>query len=137
MEVFFNEASWYFAVLDRCYFDEEHWRWLRCWHYNPVSLDQWSAETLGFSALLCQFLAIGLQFIPLEAAGLPGVADLACPTFEIPARKLSDVGEDILHLISRRKPGMMTVQADLMRCAWLKNSGNGTDAWQSLGNAIR
>ncbi|KAK9241778.1 fungal-specific transcription factor domain-containing protein [Lipomyces tetrasporus] len=139
VQVFFNEANWYFAVLDQYYFDRLHITWIAFVPSlsNAEDTSLMSLDLLYFPALLFQVLALALQFIPpgMSCGISLGAEDpTACDQL---SKKFSDTGVAIIDLLGRQTPTITAVQADLLRCAWLKNSGQGTESWYSLGNAIR
>lgn len=81
---------------------------------------------------------MAIQFIPPELQERPEIKDLASPSFDDRSAIYSNAGETLMTLLGRRSGDNKTaVEADIMRCAWLKNSGSGLDAYYALGNAIR
>lgn len=138
VDVFFTEANWYFTVLDRYFFDTAYRKWVLHEPTKANSIDEgFVADDVFFPALLQQTLAVAAQFVPERSA----IADLmqknGIPPNDELSQSYSDMGESILDLLGRHHHSIIAVQADLMRCAWLKNSGQGSRAWFSLGSAIR
>lgn len=134
VQVFFSEANWYFTVLDQYYFEEVQ----RDWYRFSGDMEQCSInrETVYFPALLFQVLALALSFVPEKSTCALLVSQIS-DDFDSLSQQYSDAGEAILVLLGRRQPSITSVQADVVRCAWLKNSGQGSEAWYSLGNALR
>jgi Fungal specific transcription factor domain len=138
LKVFFSEANWYFTVLDQFYFDKAHRTWSRSWNSIPAATEQQiSAESLYFPALLFQVLALGVQFVPSNSAAEKAALSLNASSLDQLSQHLSETGERILNMLGRHIHAITAIQANLMRCAWLKNSGRGAEAWYSLGNAVR
>lgn len=137
--IFFDEANWYFSVLDRYYFDQVYQQWFRTWIEVARTGSSMcvTAEVLYFPALLFQVVAIALQFVPPSLAEREDIALLAHPSFEYKSSTYSGAGQAIMNLLGRRIRSLTAIEADLMRCAWLKNSGEGAEAWYILGNAVR
>lgn len=133
--VFFDQANWYFSVLDRCFFDERNRSFLS-W-YQSESRGQTTYETYGFAALLLQVIAIALQFLPQADILDESVMSFTQVDVDSKSQACSEAGESSLALFNRRAPDLSSVEAEIMRCAWLKNSGRGLDAWHSLSNAVR
>jgi hypothetical protein len=137
-EVFFSEANWYFGAIDRLYFDQAHRAWSQSWDTSPTTVEQQtSVESLCFPALLFQVLALAVQFVPPNSVIEKTTQRPNGPSLDEISRHFSDTGERILNILGRHLQALTAVQADLMRCAWLKNCGRGSEAWYSLGNAVR
>jgi hypothetical protein len=94
-------------------------------------------DDLFFPALLLQLLAIAIHFVPEQSPVAHAMIQHGTPPTDELSQSYSDVGEAILDLLGRHHHSIIAVQADLMRCAWLKNTGHGASAWYSLGSAIR
>lgn len=138
IDVFFGEANWYFTVLDRYYFDNAHRSWLsNCSDLTGGASKVFLPDDLCFPALLYHVIAIGVHFTPERSLLAHEMAQRGFSPSDKLSRKLSDAGDTILDLLGRHHHSIIAVQADLMRCAWLKNSGHGAEAWFKLGNAIR
>lgn len=136
VQSFFSEANWYFAVLDQYFFDVLLVQWTPC-HLSKDRAGSLSLTLSHFPPLLFQVLALALQFLP---SGHPCEAGLGVEQQkhrDAMSAKFSEQGEKLLGLLGRRSPSITSVQADLMRCAWLKNDGRGAEAWYSLGSAVR
>lgn len=98
---------------------------------------QVTAETLYFPALLFQVLAIAVQFVVPGTNVELALKSMRNVTLEYISQMLSQRGEDVMNILGRHTPALAAVQADIIRCAWLKNSGRGAESWSSLANAIR
>lgn len=136
VEVFFKEANWYFAILDQYFFNAMHIKWI-VFHCGAKNGDTVSMEVAHFAALLLQTTALALQFLPLGHLCEHSLSVRQQKERDEMSERLSESGESLMNLLKRRQPTVTSVQADLLRCAWLKNDGKGTDAWNSLGNAVR
>jgi hypothetical protein len=139
IKTFFSEANWYFAVLEKHYFEKLYssWRALS----NRLMADGQPGglppDLLHFPALLFQVLAVALQFAPLD---LPCLGSLEVDSFATRDRLSGDFSERgmaIRRIMETDGPTLTTVQSDLMRALWLKNSSRGREAWHVLGAAIR
>lgn len=139
IEIYFSEANWYFAVLEKYYFEKLYSSW--CSHSDDSmrngQFGRLPRDLLHFPALIFQVLAVALQFTPpskpyLQASGVDGFASRDSLSSDFSMR-----GMEIVHLVGRDEPTISTVQNDLMRALWLKNSSRGREAWQVLGGAIR
>ena len=138
LDVFFSEANWYFGAIDRLYFDRAHRTWSQTWDDSPNAVEQHvNAESLHFPALLCQILALGTQFVPPGSPVEAALQGTNLRSLDELSNYFSERGEKILNTLGRHLQAITAVQADLMRCAWLKNDGRGAEAWYSLGNAVR
>lgn len=136
---FFSEVNWYLTVLEQYYFD----KLLTSWHDMSCALSEQadpkdlSRDLQYFPALLFQTLAMALQFLPPNtnsAETLQLKDPTACDRL---SQKYSNLGLGIMALLGRHSSTIVAVQHDLMRAAWLKCFSRGTEAWYSLGNAIR
>jgi hypothetical protein len=133
VDVFFTQANWYFTVLDRTYFDQK----LRAWSLLHTDFRQTaSANVLWMPALLFQVLALACQFVTPDVARRVLQVTRAGSLDDL-STLYSETGEEVATLFGRHLPSVTSVEADLMRCAWLKNCGRGAEAWYSLGNVVR
>ncbi|KAJ9483327.1 hypothetical protein VN97_g10084 [Penicillium thymicola] len=144
IETFFSEANWYFAVLEKYYFEKLYASWSALSTHlmsngQPGGLPHGGLppDLLHFPALMFQVLAVALQFAPLD---LPCLQSLGVDGFAARDRlsgEFSERGVAICRIIETGGPTLTTVQSDLMRALWLKNSSRGREAWHVLGAAIR
>lgn len=86
---------------------------------------------------MLQVIALALHFLADVDNVDSIVSRFTQPTADAKAQACSEAGESILTLLNRRHPNLSSIEADIMRCAWLKNSGRGLDSWYSLSNAVR
>jgi hypothetical protein len=148
--ILFGEADWYFSVLDKPYFDELRRLWdLRKAHGDDSVRDVLArgsdrpvfvrdeSEVQYYPTVLFQVMALALHFLPTS-----------CPTRDIlklhshaEADRLSkiysDTGQELMKILGRIDSPITGVIADVMRCAWLKNSGLGSHSWHALNDAVR
>lgn len=138
VDIYFSEANWYFALLEQHYFDKIYNSWYTFSdHRTNDCLKELPRDLLHFPALLFQVLAVSLQFAPLDC---PFVQTLGVHDFDTRDRlsgEFSARGVDVLGILGRDDPSITTVQSDLMKALWLKNSSRGREAWHALGGAIR
>jgi hypothetical protein len=139
IEVYFSEANWYFALLEKYYFEKLYTSWcdLNNRSRDNGQFEGLSRDLLCFPALIFQVLAVALQFTPLDipcvqALGIESLTRRDCLSSDLSAK-----GMEIVRVVGRHEPGITTVQNDLMRALWLKNSSRGREAWHVLGGAIR
>ena len=137
IDVFFREANWYFAVLDRCFFDSMYLRWTAFRHDASTPSSSALLEILHFAALLSQLMALALQFLPPGHTCESSLGIRKQEKRDEMSERYSELGETLMNILGRLQPSITSVQADLMRCAWLKNDGRGTESWNSLGYAVR
>lgn len=148
--LFFDEADWYFCVLDQPYYYELYNLWKsrnsstgpnarnlsRPVPEKPIFVRN-EDEIRYFPALLFQVLALTLHFLPNSCVS----RDLLNLNDHVVADRLSkyysDTGLEIMATLGRVDSPISAVLTDLLRCAWLKNSGLGTHSWHALGDAIR
>jgi hypothetical protein len=135
--VFFDEANWYFGTIDKVFFGHAFTTWQRTWDIDSVIEQRVSADTLSFPALLFQLLALAVQFLPPDSAAEKAALQEPAPSLSALSKHYSESGERLLNTVGRHIGSIVAAQADLMRCAWLKNDGRGAEAWYSLGNAVR
>ena len=136
IEIFFAEANWYFAVLDRHFFDVLNVKWI-AFCSKLRNQGGTSLELLYFLALLLQVVALAMQFLPPRHGLGTFLETTTQEGQELLSKKFSEAGSTLMEVLEQLQPTITSVQADLMRCTWLKNNGQGTTAWHSLGHAIR
>ncbi|KAL3419518.1 fungal specific transcription factor domain-containing protein [Phlyctema vagabunda] len=131
---YFEEANWYFLVLERVFFNELYSSWLESCEKDTRNED---IQLKHFPALLFQVLAVSLQFLPLNSPCGRALALGDLKTADQLSYKYSTAGLDIDKTFGRHPPSIVSVQHALMRSLWLKNCSRGIEAWYSLGDAIR
>ena len=150
LATFFTEVEWYFTIIDRPYFQLCRRAWTE--EYAQSNKTQSlaladkkrvfdsegsPAELLYFPAVLLQVLALALQFLPSHSP-LRQLLDVrSLPASDRLSRVYSDAGAEVVSLLGRHNSTTSAILADLLRCAWLKNTGRGNEAWFSLGDAVR
>lgn len=139
IETYFSEANWYFAVLEKYYFEKLYNSWCALSGHPMKDLQFGSLphDLLHFPELLFQVLAVALQFAPpdmsyVQVLGVDGFTRRDCLSSDF-----STKGMEIVLIVGRDDPTITTVQNGLMRALWLKNSSRGREAWHVLGDAIR
>jgi hypothetical protein len=139
VHVFFIEANSHVGVLDRYFFHqaEVSWNSTRDELAANFKLEGLPRDFLYFPAVLFQVLAISLQYVTLELPVLRemGLEDYAA--VDDLSQKYTQHGMDLMKILGRHNPTVMSVQHDLMRAFWLKNCSSGTESWYILGDAIR
>ncbi|KAJ6022531.1 uncharacterized protein N7446_012881 [Penicillium canescens] len=139
IETFFSEANWYFAVLEKQYFEKLYTSWYALSNHLMANgqLGGLPPDLLHFPALIFQILAVALQFAPLD---MPCLQSLGVDSFAARDRlsgNFSERGVAARRIMETDEPTLTTVQSNLMRALWLKNSSRGREAWHVLGAAIR
>lgn len=139
IEIYFAEANWYFALLEKYYFEKLYTSWCDLNHHSREDghFEGLSRDLIYFPALIFQVLAVALQFTPLnipcaQALGIDSFTRRDCLSSDFSAK-----GMEIVRVVGRHEPAITAVQNDLMRALWLKNSSRGREAWHVLGGAIR
>lgn len=139
IEIFFSEANWYFAVLEKHYFEKLCASWCALSNHLMANGQQGELppDIIHFPSLIFQVLAVALQFTPLDS---PCLQYLRVDSFDARDRlsaHFSERGVAIIRIMELDVPTITTVQSHLMRALWLKNSSRGREAWHVLGAAIR
>ncbi|KAJ6004889.1 hypothetical protein N7540_012688 [Penicillium herquei] len=137
IEIYFSEANWYLAILEKHYFEKLFSSWCALSDQSRENFEGIPRDLLHIPALIFQVLAVALQF---TAPNMPCIQALGIESFtqrDCLSNKFSARGMEILSLVGRHDPTITAVQSDLMRSLWLKNSSRGREAWQVLGGAIR
>ena len=139
VDVFFVEANTHVGVLDRYFFHkaEAAWNSVNSTFLRTCKLEGLTRDTLYFPAVLFQVLAVSLQYMTIDskATKMLNLSDYS--QLDGLSQKYTQHGMDIMKLLGRHSPNVMSVQHDLMRSLWAKNVSNGTEAWYILGDAIR
>ncbi|KAK6202017.1 hypothetical protein LQW54_009149 [Pestalotiopsis sp. IQ-011] len=140
VDIYLQEFNWMYYAIHEAEFMEQ----LEMWYQLPFHLlsnagPQGIDPTLrSFPALLFQVLATSLlavsdendvRFVSLKYAGNM--------TFEDLALEYSETGVAILSLLGKRQMTVPTVLAGWVRAAFLKYTGQVTEAWHQVGTAIR
>lgn len=134
VDTFFSEVHWYYGTVDHIFFAEELSQWLAV-RPNVYEATAPTKEIETLPAVLFQILALGLHFAKHADLAKLGLKDASsCDDLSV---SFSDSGMELLDTLGRNCPTISFVQAGLLRTAWLKNCGRSTEAWQSLGTAVR
>ncbi|RDW68008.1 hypothetical protein BP6252_09404 [Coleophoma cylindrospora] len=131
---YFVEANWYFLVLETFYFNQLHETWSES---KNKGLNHMPLQMQHFTPLLCQVLAVSLQFLPLDR---PCAEALRLENLEAADQlsyRYSAAGAELMSALGRHQSSVVAVQHDLMRSLWLKNRSRGTESWYALGDAIK
>ncbi|KAH6656214.1 hypothetical protein BKA67DRAFT_148443 [Truncatella angustata] len=140
VDIYFREFNWMYYTIDEAEFLENLENWYKLpFHLLSNAGPQGIEPTLrSFPALLFQMLATSLlgifneddeKFVGLKYAGNM--------TFEDLALEYSETGVAILSLLGKRQMTVPTVLAGWVRAAFLKYTGQVTEAWHQVGTAIR
>ncbi|THC89846.1 hypothetical protein EYZ11_010697 [Aspergillus tanneri] len=138
LETFFDGVNWHYDVVDEITFRDQ----LDVWAQVPYSTLQKGPVVLEpdirvFPALLFQVLAQTLLYHPSDDERLEALKYGTGMTLLDVAKELSAAGNEVLELLGKRGGTIGTVQAGLLRAAFLKSSGQVVEAWHTLGSAIR
>ena len=139
VDVFFAEANAHVGVLDRYFFHKAKsiWNSVNNTLLKSFKLEGVSRDVLYFPAVLFQVLAVSLQYLTLDSKATKMLIMSDYSELDDLSQKYTQHGMDIMKLLGRHSPNVMSVQHDLMRALWAKNVSNGTESWYILGDAIR
>lgn len=130
IQIYFDEANWYYTMLDRLYFEDSYRRWmLSCRTKEQTTRDR---EVMYFPALLFQVLALALDYVPPKSACECLLHSTGHREYDELSTRWVEAGEAVMLILGRRQPTVVSVQADLVRCAWLKNAGHGAEGKEQL-----
>lgn len=90
-----------------------------------------------FPALLFAVLAVALQFVSLDTVKSCSSDRATTTQHDRDSERYLEYGQELLDLFKHQKPTTSTIEYHLVRMAWLKNYGRGSEAWQCLGIALR
>jgi hypothetical protein len=144
--IYFSETDWYFCALDEPYFNELYqlWKSQKPTRNSKITITpsecvlvRDAEEVRYFPAILFQLVALSLHFVPTSCV----TRDLLKLKDHRAADRLSkyysDTGLALTALLGRIDSPIAAVLADVLRCAWLKNSGSGSRSWHALSDAVR
>ena len=139
VDLFFVDANAHVGVLDRYFFHkaEASWNSVNEALVKNFKLEGVSREVLYFPAVLFQVLAVSVQYLTLESKTTKLLGLDSYLQLDQLSEKYTQHGMEIMKLLGRHSPTVMSVQHDLMRAFWAKNCSNGTESWYILGDAIR
>ncbi|KIW21433.1 hypothetical protein PV08_02013 [Exophiala spinifera] len=138
-DCFFQEIFWTSVPVDEHRLKDLYNDWLSVpvdEHLND-ELNHSRRDLLYLPALLFQVLAnivlhLTPQYGPAKALGLGQHSDCARLS-----RTFFLFGNRLMFILGRQHPTLCSVEYDLVACSWLKDSGQGKEAWHSLANAVR
>ncbi|KAH8597523.1 hypothetical protein B0O99DRAFT_78067 [Bisporella sp. PMI_857] len=124
-----------YGIIEPRYFNDtlREWRKFTSGASGSTSIDTISAELRYFPAMLFQLLATSLLYLP---SGSKIAESLESNSLQL-SQKYSDAGVELVQLLGYQGTAIVAVQHDLLRAAWLKNRGRGTDAWHALSTSVR
>lgn len=136
---FFRHVNWQYSPLDEGIFRDMLARWYRLsWATLNRGPRELAPDVQSFPALLFQMVAMALQCQPIEDdRSLESLKYASGMTFDDLASDYSDCGCQILLLLGKRNPTIVTVQAGFLRTAYLKHRGMVTESWHHLSCTIR
>jgi Fungal specific transcription factor domain/Fungal Zn(2)-Cys(6) binuclear cluster domain len=137
VQVFFVEANPHVGVLDQYFFRKALASWKSSSAAMDTNLGAVSRDVLYFPAVLFQVLAVALQYVPLDSIPIQQLDLSSYVAIDDISQKYSQLGLELMKVLGRHSPTIMSVQHDLMRAFWLKNCSRGTETWYILGDAIR
>lgn len=139
MQAFFQNVAWHYDIVDEAAFTAQLSQWSSLSHKQLKQAPEGLPDSLrAFPALLFQVLAQGLLFQPkrhdkslndLKYADDMELSDRAA--------EYSDAGIRIASSFNKNEITLTMVQATLMRACFEKTTGAVTEAWHTLGTAIR
>ncbi|KAI0137118.1 fungal-specific transcription factor domain-containing protein [Xylariales sp. AK1849] len=140
VDIYFDQFNWMYYGLDEAIFHE----YLEQWYNLPFHLLS-SAGPQGiepalrsFPALLFQILATSLLAVyDEEDENFASLKYAGNMTFEDLALEYSETGVALLTLLGKRQMTVSTALAGWVRAAFLKYTGQVTEAWHQVGTAIR
>lgn len=139
IDAHFSAENWSFPILDEHYFRALY----KDFQSRVLAKFSYRADTrlpttlTSFPALLFAVLAVTLQFtVPnsAEARALDISTTVQCIRL---SQWYLDTGQRITRLFEQQKPTTTLIEFDLLKMSWMKNIGLGSEAWQSLGTALR
>lgn len=139
LEFFFNDVFWALLAVDKHHLENMYRQWLitPVGEYAVKKTKISQRELLHLPALLFQVLAQILHHLPphhdaAKSLGLTNYRD--CDRL---SQRFYQIGSKLVSILGRHLPTLCSVEHDIVACSWLKDSSRGTEAWYSLGNAVR
>ncbi|KAF2486940.1 hypothetical protein BDY17DRAFT_321689 [Neohortaea acidophila] len=139
VQAFFQNVAWHYDIVDEATFTAQLSQWSALSHKQLTLAPEGLPTSLkAFPALLFQVLAQALLFQPQRhdecLNDLKYAADMELSDR---AAEYSDAGMRIASSFKKSELSLTIVQATLMRCCFEKTTGAVTEAWHTLGTAIR
>lgn len=137
IHTFFDAVNWQYDLLVEDDFNKQLESWRASLPDFSGGLKTMSPDFKMLPALLFQVLAHALLFHPAEDDRLEGLLVITGKTLHDLAIEYSEIGANILSVLGKRCITLATVQAGLLRAAFLKSRGEVIEAWHDLGATIR
>ena len=139
VQAFFQNVAWHYDIVDEATFAGQLRRWSNLSHHQLRTAPQSLPEKLqAFPALLFQVLAQALLFQPKRHdKNLDDLKYAADMELSDRAAEYSEAGHHIASSFGKTELDLSIVQATLMRACFQKTTGAVTEAWHTLGTAIR
>ncbi|KAK4502628.1 hypothetical protein PRZ48_006054 [Zasmidium cellare] len=139
VQSFFQNVAWHYDIVDEATFTNQLFHW-RCLTHQQLQCapDSLPTNLRSFPALLFQVLAQALLFQPRDHdETLDELKYAANMELSDRAADYSDAGHRLVSSFVKSEITLTTVQAELMRACFEKTTGAVTEAWHTLGTAIR
>lgn len=136
---FFQNVAWHYDIVDEAAFTSQLSGWSRLTHTQlKQGPDAIPASLRYFPALLFQVLAQALLFQPTQYnESLDDLKYAADMELSDRAADYSDAGHRLASSFEKDDLTVTIVQSEVMRACLQKTTGAVTEAWHSLGAAIR
>ena len=139
VDVYFEEANWYFGVLELMYFKKSfsQWQLAKNSFQARQSVTRTNLGRFHFAAVLFQVMALALHYLPHTASSV-GLLQLSSTTVrDALSARYSHNGTQIMFAVGSVHPTLDSIQHDELRALWFKNAGQGRDSWFAIGSGIR
>ncbi|KAF2159702.1 hypothetical protein M409DRAFT_37887 [Zasmidium cellare ATCC 36951] len=139
VQAFFQNVAWHYDIVDEATFTNQLFHW-RCLSHKQLknAPESLPASLRAFPALLFQVLAQALLFQPKQHdKSLDDLKYAADMELSDRAAEYSDTGHRLASSFRKDEISFIIVQAGLMRACFEKTTGAVTEAWHTLGTAIR
>ncbi|CAI7668375.1 unnamed protein product [Penicillium palitans] len=138
VQTFFSDFNWQYGLLDEESFREDLYAWGNISYSElQAGLARLAVGTILFPALLFQVLAQALLFHSPHDDMINSLITMADMTFHDLGAEYSYMGAELLAVLGKKDITIVTVQAGVLRAAFLKSSGKVVEGWHTLGAAIR
>lgn len=139
-DFYFQKINWQYYILDESSFRQQlhDWYQLDLQPFAAKKFEVLPVDVKAFPALLLEVAATSLLLMtPDTALELNDLKHIGSMSFETMAMKYSETGMAVLNLLGKTEISLTTVFADFLRVAFLKYSGQVTESWHALGEAIK